>query len=210
PATPGAPAAPPAQPAPPAPSQPEQPAPEEPIVAIGTTDWGFRASFRSYVFNGNGRPPISVAAGATCDTDPPSTKGGCPADVPFAFSAVAGDYDPATGAGVVEHRGTVTFDYPGHFFRLALRDPTFTITSTTVTVNARVTLDSTLAGTPSADGRVDLGSFPLDGAPVVAGRRLTLRTAAGELSTAAAGLLGSFLQAGAELDPITLSADVVD
>lgn len=176
--------------------------------SLGTVDWGFRQSFRTYVFNGNGQPPIAVTAGATCDTDPPSTKGGCPASGLFHFPVGAGTYDPTTGVGAATLRGSVGFDYPGHFFRLTLADPQLTISGGAVTVNAQVTVASTLPSVPSSDGRVDLGTFPIVGTPTVSGKTVTLSTGPGALSQVAADQLGGFLQAGDLLDPLTVTADI--
>lgn len=95
----------------------------------------------------------------------------------------------------------MVFDYSGHFFRLTLADPQLTISGGAVTVNAQVTVASTLPCVPPSDGRVDLGTFPTVGTPTVSGKTVTLGTGPGALSQVAADQLGGFLEADDLRDP---------
>lgn len=184
-------------------------------------DFGFRENFRGYVFRGfdaaNPAVPIAASAGATCDVNPDPVRGGCdprgktPTD-PYGRRALR--WTPV-GAGATDGSdttiatiGMVTFRFPAHFFVLRVRDPWVVISGGTATVRARVTLDVTdgFGGARPADVRVDLGTYPLAGAPVRAGQFVQWRTEPGTLTDEAwAALGGSFLGRGAELDPITLA-----
>lgn len=180
-------------------------------VAQAEVDWGFRSSFRSYVYAGNGSPPISATNGAGCTVDPisgvgcdPKPRGSSSSPAPrgaLTWTPVGATVDLETGTAKVTTIGTVTFSYPGHFFEMKLIDPVFTISGSNVEVELMVDLDSTLASVPSAEGRIRFGSFELAGEPTETDTTITWETGPGELAPEAADLLGDFLAAGAELDP---------
>ena len=197
----------------------EESEPEPPVDL--DVDFGFRESFRGYVFRGfdpaNPAVPITAGAGATCDVNPDPVRGGCdprlralPSD-PLPTRALrwtpvgAGATDG--GDTTVATIGTVTFRYPGHFFVLRIRDPWFVVSGGTVTVRARVTLDVTggFGGARPADLRVDLGAYPLTGPATTTAQHVRWTTGEGVLTDAAASALGSFLGRGALLDPVTIT-----
>lgn len=183
-------------------------------------DFGFRENLRGYVFRGfdasNPAVPIAATDGASCDANS-GEEGGCdprgktPTD-PYGRRALR--WTPV-GAGATDGSdttiatiGMVTFHFPAHFFVLRVRDPWVVISGGTATVRARVTLDVTdgFGGARPADVRVNLGTYPLTGAPVRAAQFVQWRTEPGTLTDEAwAALGGSFLGRGAELDPITLA-----
>lgn len=193
----------------------------EPEPVALDVDWGFRESFRRYVAAGFRAElpavPIAATDGATCDAHPDPARGGCdprvrtvPLDplprralrwTPVGASATDGS------DATIASRGRVTFRYPAHSFVLNLEDPWFVVSGGQVTVRARVDLDvdSGFAGGRSVDARLTLGSFPLDGPPVVTAQHVVWRTAGGSLAETAGAALGGFLSAGAELDPITIA-----
>ncbi|MBS1676326.1 MAG: HtaA domain-containing protein [Actinobacteria bacterium] len=183
-------------------------------------DWGFREGFRRYVYNGfdPAAPAVPIAAsnGAFCPVGHDAARGGCdphlkaPADPvrrdAFRFTPIgagATDGSDTTVATI----GRITFRYPGHFFTLRLEDPWFTVQGGKVTVKARMDLDVDpgLPAYQSADVRVDLGTFPLEGPAEVTSPYVKWKTGAGVLTAAAGAALGGFLGIGAELDPIALT-----
>lgn len=197
---------------------------EEPPVGSGDApevDWGFRENFRRYVYNGfdpaDPAVPIAASGGAFCPANPDTAKGGCsphlkalssdpvrPGALRFTpVGAGATDGSDTTVATI----GRVTFRYPGHFFALTIEDPWFAIEGGEVAVRARADLDVApgFAGAQSADVRVDLGTFPLEGAAEVSSGYVKWQTGPGFLSPEASAALGSFLGSGAELDPIALT-----
>lgn len=193
----------------------------EPRAPPLDVDWGFRENFRRYVTNGfdPAAPavPISASAGATCDANPDTTRGGCDpllrasaSDPPprralrwTPVGASATDGSDATVGAI----GRVTFRYPGHFFTLNVEDPWFVVAGGQVTLRARVDLDvaAGFAGARSTDVRVDLGTFPLDGAAVVGPQHVVWRTEPGTLTDEAAVALGGFLGRRSQLDPVTIA-----
>lgn len=201
----------------------EGPGGEPPASAEAEVDWGFRESFRRYVNGGwsagSTHTPIVASDGARCDAHPNPLIGGCdpkqrqlltdpPPPGALWFTPTGLDHDPVSGNGAVSTRGTVTFDFPGHFFRLMLQDPRFAIADGRVTVSARVKLDvDPLFGTyPSVDQWMTLGDFDLVGPPTLTDKLITWKTATGTLRPEAAATLGDFLPAGAELDPAVITA----
>jgi hypothetical protein len=197
----------------------EEPGPEPAALDV---DFGFRESFRGYVFRGfsaaDPAVPITAAGGATCDSNP-GPAGGCDPRVRALSSdplprralrwtpigASATDGSDATVATI----GTVTFRYPAHFFTLRLIDPWFKVAGGSVTVRARVDLDVApgFAGASSTDVRVDLGTFPLTGQSRTTDQYVLWETGEGTLTDAAWAALGggSFLGRGAVLDPLTIA-----
>lgn len=123
-------------------------------VTGGDADWGYKASWRSYILNVPPSGSINTSDGAT--TNPDGT---------FDFPVDGGSYDPDTGVGEIQFSGTVTFAKPGHFINVVMSDPRIEFDGTTGTVYADLTdsngtnypdaptADLDLSGvTPSDDG----------------------------------------------------------
>jgi hypothetical protein len=186
-------------------------------------DWGFRENFRRYVTNGfdPARPavPISASAGATCEANPDTVRGGCDPRLKALGSdplptralrwALVGASATDGGDATIAAQGRVTFRYPGHFFTLAVADPWFVIAGDTVTVRARLDLDvdPSFGGGRSSDVRMTLATFRLAAPPQVSAGRVVWRTEPGKITAAAAQALanGSFLAPGSQLDPVTIA-----
>jgi hypothetical protein len=186
--------------------------------AADEVDWGFRASFRSYVHGGTGTPPISASAGATCDPNPNVVKGGCdpkpgvttPAGV-FGWAATTYSYDLPDGDGVIESAGTVLFDRPDHFFNLSIVDPIITVAADgTAVVNARMKLIVTMGTTPPVDQRMNLGEFDLASDPVVTATTVTWNLVNGAITSEAATALAGYLTAGDPLDDMRIILPFVE
>lgn len=172
-------------------------------------DWGFRQAFRGYTYGGTGAPPITAAAGATCDANPDTLRGGCDpklaatTDV-FGWTATGSSYTLPDGAGTIDLQGNVTLTRPDHFFTMSIIDPVVTIdASGDAIVNVRVALVSDFPAVPDYDGRVDFGAFALTNLTVTA-TTVTWQLGNGTVTSGAAAALGNFLTAGSALDPIRI------
>lgn len=180
-----------------------------PTLAADEGDWGFRQSFRSYVYAGNGAPPIAAVIGATCDANPDAARGGCDpklaatTDV-FGWTATDSNYTLPDGAATIDLQGQVTFIRPDHFFTMAVIDPIVTIDANgDAIVNVHIDLDSDFPSVPDHDGRLNFGAFELTSLTETA-TTVTWELGNGAVTTEAATALGNFLTAGAALDPIRI------
>ena len=178
-------------------------------LAADEIDWGVRQSFRTYVYAGTGAPPITASAGATCDPNPDTVRGGCDpktssATGVFGWTETSSTYTLPSGAGTINGQGTVVFDRPDHLFTLSIIDPIITIDSAgDAIVNTHVVLDTTFPGTSPVDERMDFGAFELTNLQVTA-TTVTWDLGNGMITDEAAASLGSFLPAGSALDPIRI------
>ncbi len=180
-------------------------------LAADEGDWGFRQSFRGYVYGGTGTPPLTATAGATCDPNPDTVRGGCDpklaatTDV-FGWTATDATYTLPSGAGTIDLQGNVTFSRPDHFFTISIIDPIVTVdTDGNAIVNVHMTVVSDFPGVPDHDARVDFGEFELTGPVEVTATTVTWHLGNGAVTNAAATALGGgFLPAGAALDPMRI------
>lgn len=176
-------------------------------LAADEGDWGFRQSFRSYVYGGSGT--MTATAGATCDPNPDTVRGGCDpklaatTDV-FGWTASDATYTLPDGAGTIDLQGNVAFVHPTHLFTMSLIDPIVTIAADdTAIVNVHVIIASDFIAVPDYDGRLNLGEFDVTDLDVTAST-VTWQLGNGAVTVEAATALGGFLSAGAALDPIRI------
>lgn len=166
-------------------------------IASGAIDWGFRASFRSYVSAGDGNPPLSTLGGATI----------APGEA-FSFPVGGGQFeDAAAPRAIVDGGGTAIFCYPGHFFRIAMLNPTATIDG----AQSRLTVDveSNQFGTEYGPWRSDVATLDTSDVTVEYsndGQTATWRDLPATLTADGASAFAGFYGAGQELDPITVTA----
>ncbi|MDW5595695.1 HtaA domain-containing protein [Conexibacter stalactiti] len=197
----------------------EPPAPQ----IYDEVDWGFRENFRRYVTNGfnPAQPavPISASRGAICEANPNTVHGGCdprlkqlgtdPLPTRALRWSLVGASATNGGDATIAAQGRVTFRYPTHFFTLAVSDPWFVIVGDTVSVRARLDLDvdPSFGGGRSTDVRMTLATFGLAEPAQVTPGRVVWRTEPGEINATAAQALanGTFLSAGAQVDPVTIT-----
>ncbi|WP_436846340.1 HtaA domain-containing protein [Streptomyces shenzhenensis] len=169
--------------------------------------WGFKKSFRSYV----GAPAAnSITAGdglkilaqdqAVAGKNSTGTY-----QWPFASSSAYTSPDDFT----VRYGGSITFDYPAHYFTIEIAKPRLTVHGKAGTLYADVSLTVSAPGSkPSTNARSDiaLASLDLSGSTPVtssAGITRTMRTAIQD--TEAFTFDGnSFYQKGQELDDATV------
>ncbi len=102
------------------------PKPEPEPVVDGGLDWGFKASFRSY---------IDLFGGTVILSDGASRN----ADGTFHFQLGTGSsFDSGTNSGSINYRGSVLFNSPTHGFSIALKNPTVVMSPTAATLTADV------------------------------------------------------------------------
>jgi Tol biopolymer transport system component len=166
-------------------------------IGSGGLSWGFKASFRAYVSNGNGNPPLSGLGGATID------PGGS-----FAFPVDGGQFeDGQTPRAVVNGEGAAVFCFPSHFFRIAMLNPTATIDGPQSRLTADI--DSNLYGTEYGPWRTDVAT--LDSSAVEPqysndGQTVTWAAVPATLTADGAAAFGGLYTAGTALDPVTVTA----
>jgi Tol biopolymer transport system component len=166
-------------------------------IGSGGLSWGFKASFRAYVSNGNGNPPLSGLGGATID------PGGS-----FAFPVDGGQFeDGQTPRAVVNGEGEAVFCFPSHFFRIAMLNPTATIDGPQSRLTADI--DSNLYGTEYGPWRTDVAT--LDSSAVEPqysndGQTVTWAAVPATLTADGAAAFGGLYTAGTALDPVTVTA----
>jgi hypothetical protein len=163
------------------------------VVTDATITWGFKEAFRSYVSGAIAHGEWTVSDGASYET--PS----------FGWSDGAGDYDAASGEGLVAFTGAVTFTGHGGVLNTTVAGPqirfddadTATLlldvsgdTRDGVTVNAPAVEFATIDLTAS-ETKVTDGDYEIVAAPAV-------------LTTAGSDAFGTY-GPGTELDPITIA-----
>lgn len=164
-------------------------------IVEGSLNWGFKASFRTYVSMGNGNPPIAVSNGASIN-----------ADGTFAFPSTGGSYDAATGEANATYGGTVVFSYPAHFFTITLANPTVSISGGAATLKADVNLASA-AAEPVQVTQATIATLTTSGSNPAAGADGVTGTAlAATLTAAGASAFNGFYAAGEPLDPLSFTA----
>ncbi|MEV0396325.1 HtaA domain-containing protein [Polymorphospora rubra] len=162
-------------------------------VTAGSLDWGFKASFRSYVATGNGNPPIAVSDGATRN-----------ADGTFRFSYRNGSYDAAAGTATVHYDGTVVFSYPAHFFTITMANPTVVLDGAAGSLRADVDLTVTGGGfEPISVDQAEIATLAT-GTPQSDGSTVTWSNLATTMTEIGASAFAGFYGAGTALDPATV------
>ncbi|MGW2324338.1 HtaA domain-containing protein [Streptomyces sp. NPDC001700] len=173
-------------------------------VAGGRLDWGIKSSFQSYVTG-------PIAHGSWSLRDGSATVG----DSQFRFHSATGSYDPADGAFEAGFSGGVRFlghRKPDGSYQLDLTisRPTVRIGagSGSGTLYADMTSKAKDSGKTTSARQVPLATLDLGGitmrggGPTVALNRLPAK-----LTSEGAKAFAGYYAAGAELDPVSLSAD---
>ncbi|QIM19255.1 hypothetical protein G7066_13025 [Leucobacter coleopterorum] len=166
-------------------------------VTNGTLTWGVKESFRSYISG-------SIANGSW------DTKDGATYTTPdFQWAEATGSVDPTTGTGSVSFVGTVHFTGHDGVLDLTLANPTIEFEGDG---KASLLLD---ARSTDAAGKVTIDSkqewvgdmtapFPL----AVEGEPLKFDSVKTVLTNSGAKAFAGFYEAGANLDPVTVSLDL--
>ncbi|BCJ62255.1 HtaA domain-containing protein [Micromonospora endophytica] len=165
-------------------------------VTGGSLSWGFKSSFRTYVSNGDGNPPIAVTGGATRNSDGT-----------FTFPATGGSYDSATGATTVNYGGTVVFSYPGHFFTITLANPTVVVDAVGGSLLADVDLATSGGGfEPVQVAQATIATLGTGtSTPTSSGETVSWNNLTTTLTEAGASAFAGFFTAGTVLDPASFT-----
>lgn len=189
-----------------------------PVFAAGTSqpvtgtsvDWGFKASFRSYVVFAPPAGTLQAVEGATAN--PSEELMSLPGSF-FEFPLASGSYERGTEPDhsddllVAGSTGAALFCKPGHGFNVVLKNPTVTIDGADSRITAEVGVN--LNGTWYPFQQADIADLDLSGIePKVddSGNTLTWEEVPATLTEDGEAATGGIYEAGAELDPITVTA----
>ncbi|MCX4525613.1 MULTISPECIES: HtaA domain-containing protein [unclassified Streptomyces] len=172
-------------------------------VQGGRLDWGIKSSFQSYVTGPVAKGGFKLKNGA-------ATVGGSL----FRFHSATGSYDPDTGAFEASFSGGVQFQ--GHQkpdgayeLDLSVSRPTIKINGGSGTLYADVSSKAKDTGVVTTESQVPFASLGLGGVNMAGGGSpIALTNIPVTLTAQGAKSFAGYYTAGAQLDPISLSADV--
>lgn len=172
-------------------------------VQGGRLDWGIKSSFQSYVTG-------PVAKGAFKLKNGAATVGGSL----FRFHSATGSYDPESGAFEAAFSGGVGFQ--GHQkpdgtyeLDLTLSRPTVRISGGSGTLYADVSSKAKDTGAVTTRTQVPFAALGLGGVDMKGGGSpIALNNIPATLTEQGAKAFAGYYSAGAQLDPVSLSADV--
>lgn len=172
-------------------------------VQGGRLDWGIKSSFQSYVTGPVAKGGFKLKGGA-------ATVGGSL----FRFHSATGSYDPGTGAFEASYAGGVTFQ--GHQksdgvyeLDMTVSRPTVKISGGGGTLYVDVSSKAKDTGTVSNQSQVPFAKLGVGGINMKGGATpLTLTNIPVTLTAQGAQAFAGYYPAGAQLDPLSLSADV--
>ncbi|MEU9717290.1 HtaA domain-containing protein [Streptomyces sp. NPDC047976] len=176
---------------------------ESRVVQGGRLDWGLKSSFQSYVTGPVAKGGFQLKGGAA------TVGGGL-----FRFHSATGSYDPASGEFEAAFSGGVTFQ--GHRkpdgayeLDLTVSRPTVRISGGRGTLYLDVTGKAKDSGAVSSRSQVPFATLGLGGIDMKGGGSpLVLTNVPATLTEQGAQAFAGYYQAGAQLDPVSLSADV--
>ncbi|MEV6732680.1 HtaA domain-containing protein [Streptomyces sp. NPDC051364] len=172
-------------------------------VQGGRLDWGVKSSFQSYVTGPVAKGSFKLKNGA-------ATVGGSL----FRFHSATGSYDPDTGAFEAAFTGGVGFQ--GHQkpdgsyeLDLTVSRPTIKINGGSGTLYADVSSKAKDTGAVSTQTQVPFATLGLGGVDMKGGGSpIALTNIPATLTDQGAKAFAGYYSAGAQLDPVSLSADV--
>lgn len=173
-------------------------------VQGGRLDWGIKSSFQSYVTGPVAKGSWSLTGGA-------ATVGGSQ----FRFHSASGSYDPDSGelnagfSGGVHFTGHKNAD-GGHDLDLTIGRPTVRISGGSGTLYADMASKDKATGKVTTSAQVPLASLTVSGINMKGGGSpVALNSIPATLTSQGAKAFAGYYAAGAQLDPVSLSADVV-
>jgi large repetitive protein len=173
-------------------SSPAASAAEPCVVSDGALTWGFKESFRSYIYSTIANGEWTVTDGATYET--PS----------FGFANGAGSYDPPSGRGSLAFAGTIEFTGHGGILDTIVANPRVQFVDATTAYLYLDVSGTTQEGAEIAESTVEFARLDLAAAAVeVAGAALRIVDAPATLTADGAHAFGTY-PAGEPLDPVTL------
>ncbi|MGW7454415.1 HtaA domain-containing protein [Streptomyces sp. NPDC054787] len=172
-------------------------------VQGGRLDWGVKSSFQSYVTGPVAKGAFKLKGGA-------ATVGGSL----FRFHSAAGSYDAASGAFEASYAGGVTFQ--GHQkpdgsydLDMTVSRPTVRISGGSGTLYLDVSSKAKDTGAVTSRAQVPFATLGLAGVTMKGGvSPLSLTNIPATLTAEGAKAFAGYYAAGAQLDPVSLSADV--
>ncbi|WP_328621637.1 HtaA domain-containing protein [Streptomyces sp. NBC_00354] len=172
-------------------------------VQGGRLDWGIKSSFQSYVTGPVAKGSFKLKNGA-------ATVGGSL----FRFHSATGSYDPDTGAFEAAFTGGVGFQ--GHQkpdgsyeLDLTVSRPTIKINGGSGTLYADVSSKAKDTGAVTTRTQVPFATLGLGGVDMKGGGSpIALTNIPATLTDQGAEAFAGYYSAGAQLDPVSLSADV--
>ncbi|MFD4246619.1 HtaA domain-containing protein [Streptomyces sp. NPDC058525] len=172
-------------------------------VQGGRLDWGIKSSFQTYVTGPVAKGSFKLKNGA-------ATVGGSL----FRFHTATGSYDPESGAFEASYSGGVTFQghqKPDGVYELdmTVSRPTVKINGGSGTLYVDVSSKAKDTGAVTNQSQVPFATLGLRGVDMKgATGPLTLTNVPATLTEQGAKAFAGYYAAGAQLDPVTLSADV--
>jgi hypothetical protein len=155
--------------------------------------WGFKESFRSYIYSTIANGEWTVSDGAIYET---------PA---FGFANGTGSYDPPSGRGTIDFAGTIEFTGHGGILDTIVANPHLRFVDAST---ASLLLDvsgTTQEGVEIAEQTVEFARIDLSAATVdVTGDTLHIVDAPATLTADGAHAFGTY-PAGEPLDPVTVA-----
>ncbi|WP_330330141.1 HtaA domain-containing protein [Streptomyces sp. NBC_00536] len=173
-------------------------------VQGGRLDWGVKSSFQSYVTGPVAKGSFRLKNGA-------ATVGGSL----FRFHSATGSYDPDSGEFNAAFSGGVTFQGHqkpdgGYELDLSVSRPTVKISGGSGTLYLDVTSKAKDTGAVSTRSQVPFATLGLGGINMKGGGSpLALTNIPATLTSQGAQSFAGYYAAGAALDPVSLSADVL-
>jgi hypothetical protein len=175
------------------------------VVTSGSIDWGFLASWRSYVLLSPPAGTTEISEGATATgelTDPATT---------FGFPAFDGEYLAASGSAPAElwvaSEGSVDWAKPGHGINeVRLFDLEVELAPSGSWLIADVATDF---GVPELSEDVRFASLdPSAVTPAVTAGSVTWTAVPATLTAEGAASFAGFYEAGKELEPVNVTAEL--
>ncbi|MFJ5778732.1 HtaA domain-containing protein [Streptomyces sp. NPDC093094] len=173
-------------------------------VRGGRLDWGIRSSFQSYVTGPVAQGSYSLTGGA-------ATVG----DSRFRFHSARGTHDGADGSFAAAFSGGVRFlGHPdgkgGHRLDLTIANPAVRIAGGTGTLYADITGKDRGTGRVTSSAQVPFATLALGGTDLHGdGTAVVLDDVPATLTAQGARSFAGYYTAGTALDPVSLSADIV-
>ncbi|MFG2622396.1 HtaA domain-containing protein [Streptomyces sp. NPDC048507] len=173
-------------------------------VQGGRLDWGIKSSFQSYVTGPVAKGSFKLTGGA-------ATAGGSL----FRFHSATGSYDPGSGAFDAAFSGGVTFQghqKPDGAYELdmTVSRPTVRISGGSGTLYVDVSSKAKDTGAVTTEAQVPFATLGLGGVNMKGGGSpVALTDIPATLTAQGAKSFAGYYAAGAALDPVSLSADVL-
>ena len=163
-------------------------------VSSGSISWGIKSSFRNYISS-------AIAHGGW------TLSNATYADGAFVWSAGDGSFNAEAKSGTISGNGTVTFTGHDGLLNLTIANPRLAVNGGSGTLYADVT-STDMEGNPAVNASgVAFATVNTD-ALAVSGSTVSLNGAAVTLTADGAAAFASFYQAGTELDPISVTAQL--